>query len=502
MSTVPTVAVSATADPFIPAKNMLDTTFTCASPPRRRPTIARDRSRMRSVTAELFISSPVRMKNGIATSGNLATASNIWCGTVSSGASPVARMYSVGSRIIASAIGAPTRISRISPTQRNRLSTQPLFAHRPAPWAELLGQRPPGVLDPVAQHAARIPRIDDVGHPELLRRQERGREPLVVRLELREPRLALGIGERVELAAVRRGDAALERDRSPAPGGPGVVQVDALHARVRGAGEAVEAPDHDRAPRHLALFDRRDDAHRAAHVAHLLAFDADHRARLVDEVDDRQMERVTEVDEGLHLLRRRPVQAAAHVVRVVGDRTDRVTVDARETGHDRAAVVGRDLEERALVEHQLQDPPRLVNLSPLARNDAEQLLFAAVRIVGRRRALRHLEHTARHVREVPADKLEGVLLALRLVVDDAGGTGMHLRAAELLLVDLVAHAGAADDGRTACEHLARPLHHDREMRAARLEGAQAGARPECDRHDRDVAEQADHWPGRIAGNLR
>ena len=78
MSTVPTVAVSATADPFMPAKNMLDTTLTCARPPRSRPTIARDSSRIRCVTTELFISSPVRMKNGIATSGYFATASNIW----------------------------------------------------------------------------------------------------------------------------------------------------------------------------------------------------------------------------------------------------------------------------------------------------------------------------------------------------------------------------------------------------------------------------------------
>jgi hypothetical protein len=77
MSTVPTVAVSATAEPFMPAKNMLETTLTCANPPRMRPTMARESSRMRCVTTELFISSPVRMKNGIATSGSFATASNI-----------------------------------------------------------------------------------------------------------------------------------------------------------------------------------------------------------------------------------------------------------------------------------------------------------------------------------------------------------------------------------------------------------------------------------------
>ena len=131
----------------------------------------------------------------------------------------------------------------------------------------------------------------------------------------------------------------------------------------------------------------------------------------------------------------------------------------------------------------------------------EQLFLAPVGVVGHRAALRQLEHAARHVGEIAAYELEGVLLALGLVVDHARDARVHLRAAELLLVDLVAHAGAPDHGRAAGEYLARALHHDGEVRAAGLERAESGARTEGHCDHRDVAEQADHRPGRIARDL-
>ena len=89
ISSDPTVAVSATTEPFIPAKNMLTRMFTCASPPRTRPISRRLSSTSRSVMVALVISSPVSMKKGIAVSGRLLIASNIWFGTRLSGAASV-----------------------------------------------------------------------------------------------------------------------------------------------------------------------------------------------------------------------------------------------------------------------------------------------------------------------------------------------------------------------------------------------------------------------------
>ena len=78
MIRVPTTAESATAEPFIPAKIMLTTTLTWASPPRIRPTSSRLRSTRRSVILPWFINSPVSRKKGMAMSGAFEIDSYIW----------------------------------------------------------------------------------------------------------------------------------------------------------------------------------------------------------------------------------------------------------------------------------------------------------------------------------------------------------------------------------------------------------------------------------------
>ena len=61
-------ATSAVDDPEMPAKNMLNSVTTCASPPRRWPTSVCDRWIIRCATSEDAISSPTSRKNGTASS--------------------------------------------------------------------------------------------------------------------------------------------------------------------------------------------------------------------------------------------------------------------------------------------------------------------------------------------------------------------------------------------------------------------------------------------------
>jgi len=56
----------------MPANSIDDSTFTCASPPRRCPISAWLNSTSRSVIPPRFINSPASMKNGIAISGKLS----------------------------------------------------------------------------------------------------------------------------------------------------------------------------------------------------------------------------------------------------------------------------------------------------------------------------------------------------------------------------------------------------------------------------------------------
>ena len=88
----PTVAVSATTDPFIPAKNMLTSTLTWAKPPRKRPINALLNATSRSVIVALVINSPVNIKKAIAVSGTESIAVNIWLGIKTRGTASVIKI--------------------------------------------------------------------------------------------------------------------------------------------------------------------------------------------------------------------------------------------------------------------------------------------------------------------------------------------------------------------------------------------------------------------------
>ena len=69
----PTAAVSDIEVPLIPAKNMLVTMLTAASPPRIWPTIVRAKSTRRAEMPLWFMIEPARMNSGTARSGKLLT---------------------------------------------------------------------------------------------------------------------------------------------------------------------------------------------------------------------------------------------------------------------------------------------------------------------------------------------------------------------------------------------------------------------------------------------
>ena len=77
-----------------------------------------------------------------------------------------------------------------------------------------------------------------------------------------------------------------------------------------------------------AWYDGAQRARAAAHRAAPLGVGADHEARLVDEVHDRQAERVAQVDEARELVGRVRRQAAAVVLGVGREHADRAPVEA------------------------------------------------------------------------------------------------------------------------------------------------------------------------------
>ena len=113
--------------------------------------------------------------------------------------------------------------------------------------------------------------------------------------------LSLRVGCGLELSAVGRLDPALERERAPAAGGPGVARAVARPVPVRGAGDAEDVADDHRAPRDGRLPDRGHGADALLDGAGLLGIEADEEAWAVHEIDDRQVEGLRQIDEALDL---------------------------------------------------------------------------------------------------------------------------------------------------------------------------------------------------------
>ncbi len=85
MSTEPIDAVSATAEPEMPAKKVEARMLTSESPPRTKPTSTLANATRRRAMPPSAMIAPARTKKGMASSENLATPDEIWIITASSG---------------------------------------------------------------------------------------------------------------------------------------------------------------------------------------------------------------------------------------------------------------------------------------------------------------------------------------------------------------------------------------------------------------------------------
>ena len=104
--------VSATADPLIPANSMLVTMLTWASPPRRWPTRVLAKFTRLMVIPARFITSPVRMKNGMASNGNWWMPANVrWNSIFRKIGFSASRNPTIGANPSAKTIGMPTAMA-------------------------------------------------------------------------------------------------------------------------------------------------------------------------------------------------------------------------------------------------------------------------------------------------------------------------------------------------------------------------------------------------------
>lgn len=119
----PMAAVSAKADPVIPANNMLATMLACARPPVNRPTRALAKRTSRTVMPPRFMISPASTKNGTAINGKESMPLNMLLGIMINGApAPTTSIPVSEANPIANTMGIPPArkasmtINMINPT--------------------------------------------------------------------------------------------------------------------------------------------------------------------------------------------------------------------------------------------------------------------------------------------------------------------------------------------------------------------------------------------------
>ena len=95
MSTLPSAAASATAEPEILEKNMLDSVVVIARPPRTNPTRLAAKSTRRFEIPAWFMRAPAKMKSGTATMGKLSVPLKSRCTTTTSGVDVVVAMTTI-----------------------------------------------------------------------------------------------------------------------------------------------------------------------------------------------------------------------------------------------------------------------------------------------------------------------------------------------------------------------------------------------------------------------
>ena len=82
ISSEPIAATSAVVEPEMPENRISATTVTCASPPRRCPTMAMARSTRRREIPPVSIKAPARMNKGIASKTKLSAPAMSRCGSM------------------------------------------------------------------------------------------------------------------------------------------------------------------------------------------------------------------------------------------------------------------------------------------------------------------------------------------------------------------------------------------------------------------------------------
>src|SRR5512147_1335792 len=150
ISIMPRPEASANADPVIPEKMMLATTFTWARPPRKNPTLRSAKLKMRVVIPPMFITRAESTNSGMARRMNWLSNPMTMFSTTSWRVMPLRKKYAMEDTTIPSAIDPRNRKNKM------KMAAQTITAmatpHRP--------HIPQSPRDQVARHQQHADQVD------------------------------------------------------------------------------------------------------------------------------------------------------------------------------------------------------------------------------------------------------------------------------------------------------------------------------------------------------
>ena len=187
----------------------------------------------------------------------------------------------------------------------------------------------------------------------------------------------------------------------------------------------------------------------------------------------------------------------AELTRLVGHDPDGTAAHPCEAGDDRAREAGLDVEHEAVVDDPADHVVHVVGLAGRVGEDVQQLLVGAVDGVGGLAPRRGLLAVLGEEGQVVLDRLDALLVGLDLEVPHAGDLGVDLRAAEVLLRDVLASDGARQV-RAGQRHRAATLDHRHEVGEPWDVCGARGARPHQGRDLRDHAAHDHLLPEQVA----
>ena len=200
-------------------------------------------------------------------------------------------------------------------------------------------------------------------------------------------------------------------------------------------------------------------------------------ARHINECYQWNVECVAEAYEACGLARSVAIEHTGKILRLVGNDTYRLAIEAGKAHDDVLGIVGRNLEELAIIDDCTDNVIHVVSLVGSLGNDFVERILKTVDRVGALYEWSLLEVVLRNVAEELADNLDSLFTVFGSKVSNARLGSVDFGTAESLLSYVFAGHGLYHL-RTGEEHIGNSLSHDSEVGEGRRVNCTAGTRTE------------------------